>query len=155
MGFFQQWWLSSCVLLIFLGLSFQAQAVIPSTAGIELGGNGSLLVTDPTIGAFGLGAGLQGALFLTMWTNHPIAAKMRIETIAMGEEAIQKSATNYIQPGTNLKSATQSWDLISFGAQGNFPSQGQTFFLGSTSGLCHQTTEHGFIDNRHARQRSY
>jgi hypothetical protein len=128
MGFFQRCKASTWVFLISLALPFQAQALIPSTAGVELGGNGSLLITDPTIGAFGLGAGLQGSVFLTMWTNHPIVAKMRIESIAIQEEATQKSDTSYIQPGTDLKSATQSWDIISFGAQGNFPSQGQTFF---------------------------
>lgn len=105
-----------------------AHAIIPSAAGIELGGNGSLLFTDPTIGAFGLGAGLQGSVFLTMWTDHPISGKMRFESISMEQEAIQKSATGYIVPGTSLKSMTQSWNLISFGVQGGFTKQGQTFY---------------------------
>jgi hypothetical protein len=105
-----------------------AGATIPSTAGIELGGNGSLLISDPTLNVFGLGAGYQGSVFLTMWTDHPICAKMRLENISMNEESVQKSQTNYIIPSSTLQSMSQNWTILSFGAQGNFPSQGQTFY---------------------------
>src|SRR5579884_3424629 len=74
---------------------------IKSSAGIELGGNGTLLLSDSSIGAFGVGAGLQGSVFYTMWDDRPIALKLRVEMLSMKEEAVQKSDTSYILPGSS------------------------------------------------------
>ena len=106
-----------------------AQAVpMKSSAGIELGGNGTILASDPSLGTFGVGAGYQGSLFFTIWNDRPIGAKIRIERMSFTEEASQKTDTSYLLSGTNLKSMTQVWTFIGTGAEGHFESQGQVLF---------------------------
>lgn len=109
-------------------MSSIAQCGINSSAGLDLGGNGSLLITDPGVGAFGLGAGLQGSAFFKMWNDRPIGGKFRLESVSLKQESIQKSGTDYLLPGTNLKSLSQTWTLLSVGPEGRFSSQGQSFF---------------------------
>jgi hypothetical protein len=105
-----------------------AHGALKSAAGVELGGNGAMLVTDPTIGAFGVGAGFQGSLFFKAWTEKPYIPKMRLETVSLKEEAVQKARTDYLLSGSSLKSATQPWTLLSFGVEKSFTKQGQNFF---------------------------
>jgi hypothetical protein len=105
----------------------QAKA-IQSAAGLELGGNGTLLISDKSLGETGIGAGLQGSLYLKMWVDRPYVPKLRVETISMHEESVQKSASDYLVAGSSLKSMTQSWTLISAGVEKSFESQGQNFF---------------------------
>lgn len=101
---------------------------IKSTAGLELGGNGTLLFSDPTLQAFGIGAGFQGSLFWSLWNDRPIGLKLRIEKLSFNEVATQKAPTDYVQAGTSLKSMTQNWTAISVGAEGHFQGHGQIFF---------------------------
>ncbi len=114
---------------------------IASSAGIELGGNGALLISDPTVQAFGAGAGYQGSAFFTTWDDRKIGGKFRIETVSMRQEAAQKTNTSFLIPGSSLKSLKQSWTVLSLGAEGHFVAQSQTVFwegmlgygIGSTS----------------------
>lgn len=115
-------------ILFFLCAAVSQAAPVKSAAGLDFGGNGSLLFSDPSLQAFGAGAGLQGSLFFSAWNDRPIGGKMRIETVSMKEVALQKSATDYLVAGSSLKSMTQAWTLISFGAEGRFNTQGQSFF---------------------------
>jgi hypothetical protein len=125
MRLFRIWILvQSCALIV-----FQAGAApLKSAAGLELGGNGTLLLSDPTLQAFGVGAGFQGSAFFSIWKDRPIGAKLRIETLSLNEVAVQKSPTDYVQAGTSLKSMSQQWTAISIGAEGRFEGHGQIFF---------------------------
>jgi hypothetical protein len=103
-------------------------APVKSAAGLELGGNGTLLLSDPTLQAFGVGAGFQGSVFFSAWRDRPIGAKLRIETLSLNEVSVQKAPTEYVQAGTSLKSMTQKWTAFSVGAEGHFEGHGQIFF---------------------------
>lgn len=116
-------------MLILLLLSFNVQSEpIKAAAGLELGGNGALMLSDPSLQAFGAGAGLQGSLFFSMWNEKPIGAKLRFETLQMQQTALQKTSSNYILANSYLKSFTQALDVISVGAEGRFTAQHQSFF---------------------------
>lgn len=120
------------ILRLFLAtllFSFSAHAEpLKSAAGLELGGNGTLMFSDPSLGVFGAGAGLQGSLFFTIWTDRPTAGKLRIETVKLQEVTLQKTSSDYILPSSYLKSFTQGWDMISLGAEGHFTAQFQSLF---------------------------
>lgn len=121
--------MAQLVFIFFLLTSVFANAeAIKSSAGVELGGNGSLMLSDPSLGAFGAGAGLQGSVFYSMWDERPIGAKLRFEILQMQQTALQKTASDYILTGSYLKSFTQSMSVISVGAEGRFKSQFQSFF---------------------------
>jgi len=119
--------LSLCIISAFVQVA-QAAETIKSSAGLELGGNGSLLLSDPSTGAFGVGAGLQGSVFFTMWDDHPLSAKLRFERVSLREDSVQKTPADYLLPGYSLKTLGQNWTLISAGIEKNFVSQGQIFF---------------------------
>jgi hypothetical protein len=129
---------------------------ISSAAGLELGGNGTMLLSDPSIGAFGLGAGFQGSAFFTIWRDNPYAGKFRVETLSLREESVQKTNTDYLLLGSSLKAMGQSWTLMSFGVEKMFQAQGQSFFweallgyafgAGSTVTVTQSTPDSGLYD---------
>ncbi len=100
---------------------------IGAQGGVELGGNGTMFTGTGNQG-FGMGAGYQGSAFFSLWTNRPLAGKLRFETIHMSEVALTPSSTDEIEPGTKLKSMTQNWNVISAGVEGRFESQGQKWY---------------------------
>jgi hypothetical protein len=135
--------------LVFLGLAFSRRCALltvtllslgaffqdvchaektKSAAGLEIGGSGTALFSDPSLRAFGLGAGYQGSIFYSMWTDRPIGGKVRFETVSLNQTAIQKTSMDYLRSGSSLKSMSQQWTLFSAGAEGHFESQGQQFF---------------------------
>ncbi|MDZ4678508.1 MAG: hypothetical protein SGI74_13505 [Oligoflexia bacterium] len=118
----------STVAAICINGVFASASPIKSAAGLDLGGNATFMFSDPSLQAFGVGAGYQGSLFLTMWNERPIGGKMRLETVSLREEAVQKIRTNYAYPDSHLKSMVQNWTLLSFGAEGRFQGHGQILF---------------------------
>jgi hypothetical protein len=99
-----------------------------SRAGLELGGNGTFLFSDASVGTFGAGAGYQYSLTYGAWVDRPISGKVRIESLSLRENIDQKTSSEYVSPATFLKTMTQNWTVISAGAEGGFGAQGQTFF---------------------------
>jgi hypothetical protein len=150
--------LCALILAVLCSTSINARATtIKSAAGVDFGGNATFLFSDPSIQAFGVGAGYQGSIFATMWNDRPIGAKMRVDLLSLREEAVQKSKTDYIFTDSNLKSMTQNWTLVSFGAEGRFEGHGQILFweallgyaLGSNNSnvsVTRNTTDQGVID---------
>lgn len=116
------------VLFLCIFLSQMSFAGIKAAVGLELGGNGTMMLSDPSVQIFAGGAGLQGSLHYSMWNERPIGGKLRFEVVGIQESALQKSNTSYILPGTSLKAMSQSWYLMSLGAEGRFTRHGQSVF---------------------------
>lgn len=110
-------------------LSFCAVADEPlgAMAGVELGGNGTLLTGSPPQ-AFGMGIGYQGSAFFSLWTNRFLTGKIRYELIRMSEVALSSNATDEIQAGTKLRSAVQNYRVLSVGVEKTFEAHAQKWF---------------------------
>lgn len=117
---------------------------IPASIGAEFGGNGTTVVSDMSLKAFGMGAGYQASIFGTFFSQSPISGKFRYESIRLREIALSKAETSFFKENTQLKSLSQNWNLLSLGLEGHFETHGQNWFwetmLGYSFGLVGQVT---------------
>lgn len=116
------------ILTLVLSVSISKAGTVESGAGFEFGGNGTTFLSDLSLKAYGMGAGYQMSVFGTFFTDKPITAKFRYETIRLREVALAKTDTSFLSPSTQLKSMTQPWSLFSIGIEGHFEAHGQNWF---------------------------